>query len=129
MVEFANASAPATAHTVALATAWGPTRDHPDSIMYKHCDDGGYAPGKVLCEYLLANTSTEFPQRNYRRALACLDGHRPMPPRYVSIERIDTVVWGHEVPGVRPDVLLGVEFSARDNETPVLKIKVEAGQP
>ncbi|MBZ4187233.1 hypothetical protein K7B09_12965 [Thermomonas sp. RSS23] len=126
---FANQTEVSGTHEVALTTVWGPTPQYPDSLFYKNCDHGEYEPGKRLCQYLMANTSTEFPQHNFRRVLACLNGQKSGPPKYVSIERIETLMWGVEVPGVRPEVTVGVAFADGAGKTPVLKVIARADQP
>ncbi len=126
---FANASTPGSTHAVVLTTSWGPTKERPTSFMFKDCEHAGYGPGAKLCEHLMPNTSTEFAEINFRRVLACLNGQTRTPPKYVSVERIDTLMWGHEVPGVRPDVSVGVEFVSHTADAPVLKIMAKADAP
>jgi hypothetical protein len=126
---FANAAEPGTSHSVSLVTVWGPSAQRPDSLMYKNCEHGGYEPGAALCRYLMANTSTEFPEHNFRRALACLNGQRKAPPKHVAVERMDALLWAHEAPGVREGTAVGVEVRFGDQADPTLKIIAEAGQP
>ncbi len=97
--------------------------------MYKNCEHAEYLPGIKLCQYLMSNSSTEFADRNFRRALACINGQREAPPRYVLVERLDTLMWGYEIPGIRTDISVGVEFVSKDGNSPFLKILAEADEP
>lgn len=102
LAAFANADETGAVHTVSLGNDWGgqfAPKENPDDwvMAYKTCEHDSYGPGKTLCEYLLNNTSTEFPAINLRNAMACFGmrarGLSPTDddklPRKVSSERIN----------------------------------------
>lgn len=97
--------------------------------MYKNCEHAEYQPGIRLCRYLMSNTSTEFADHNFRRALACMGGQKETSAKYVAVERLDTLMWGYEVPGVRPGISVGVEFVSKGGHDPFLRILAEADGP
>ncbi|MGH8028484.1 MAG: hypothetical protein ACREO3_00970, partial [Arenimonas sp.] len=67
---FALASKQGTVRSVSLSGGWG---GEAGALMTNKCIYSGYPPGKVLCEYLMPNTSWEFGERNAMRAVTCLD--------------------------------------------------------
>lgn len=80
LTAFANADPTGARHSVRLGNDWGgqfAPRENPDDFVmaYKTCDHDGYSPGKTLCDYLMENTSTEFPVINMRRAMSCFGMH------------------------------------------------------
>ena len=84
MSQFVRASDDGRPHSVTLRGGWG--GDEPDVLMTHECMHGGYEPGKVLCAYLVKNTSWEFGGINANRALSCLrryGGRWPYPFREV----------------------------------------------
>ena len=128
---FANASVGAGVHSVQLTTDWGgvytKSEDPGEQLMAaKGCEHGGYEPGRVLCEYLLDGTSTEFSGMNYRRALRCIgvriSGSSPsddqkLPPSAIS----------HHVSGVRQGVAVTIQLAhATEAMPPTLKISAQS---
>jgi hypothetical protein len=89
IAKFANSSTDASTHSVGLINDWGgplseeESQKQGDYTMYvKQCRHDDYSPGKDLCAYLMAHTSTEFPGNNVRRALLCLND--PASRRYTA---------------------------------------------
>jgi hypothetical protein len=108
---FANATKPGETHVVSLETAWGTSRNHPDSLSSRDCNDGGYEPGARLCRYLVENSAAEFADNNFHTAFACLSGTIPRQTRnYVTYERLDIRVSAYGATGVRDDVKVSLEF-------------------
>jgi len=65
-------------------TSWG--GDFKDSseqeVMFaKRCDHGGYAPAKMVCEYLMEKGAVEFAGNNVKDALACLSPQTRFAPK------------------------------------------------
>jgi hypothetical protein len=131
---FANASTDATVHSVQLTTDWGGAYTKPENpdewvMASKGCEHGGFEPGRVLCGYLLEETSTEFPGINYRRALRCIgikmsgqsptDDHK-LPPSATS----------RHVPGVRQGVSVTLaQTHGTETIPPTLTIAVQGRGP
>jgi hypothetical protein len=73
VAHFANSVTDTSEHRVLLTNRWGDTSPEGEYLLYsKRCERGDYEPGKVLCAYLLYNTSAEFPEHNFERAIRCL---------------------------------------------------------
>lgn len=55
-------------------TSWGENfKDTPKpALAAKRCEHGDYGPAKKVCEYLIANGSTEFAGSNVKNAVSCL---------------------------------------------------------
>jgi hypothetical protein len=125
---FANATKPGETHVVSLETAWGPSKNHPDSLSSLDCTDGGYPAGARLCQYLAAHSATEFSENNFRAAFACLSGTTPEQTKnYVSYERLDVRLSAYGAVGVRDEVEVSLEFKPnRDNGTMQLDIGAKA---
>ena len=70
---------------ITLYTFWG-AREESDKIVMgsKHCEHSDYEPGKKLCDYLMDNSSTEFPGYNVKRVLSCF-APRPGLPKDLDI--------------------------------------------
>jgi hypothetical protein len=117
---FANASGDATTHAIELKTDWGGMFEpkSPGQIVMaaKHCEASGYAPGQRLCEYLLGNTSTEFPEINLNRVLSCFGAAGPASNS--SIEYVALKIWSYSSVGVRSNIRVGVEYSPGSEEAP-----------
>lgn len=70
-------------------TSWGGGfKDSPEQeVMFaKRCDHGGYAPAKIVCEYLMEQGSVEFAGNNVKDALACLSPQTRFAPE-VALHR------------------------------------------
>jgi hypothetical protein len=130
IARFANASADYDQHSIELTTDWG-NRFSADktSIGSRHCTHGGYAPGSLLCDYLMANSSAEFPESNFSRVQACLwPGTRGGPPS-TDYENLVVEAWTWEAPGVDDEVRVGVAFSSGQGKSaPSLRIMVHRGR-
>ena len=91
IAKFASVTPQNTTHSVDLQNDW--------SNFSKYCGYNDYIPGKVFCDWLIHNTSTEFMHVNVNDALACISK--------------DAAAVG--IPQVTPDFLTGrySSFSAR----------------
>lgn len=60
--------------TISLHTSWGSNfnDDTEDVFAAKRCVHNNVAAAKLLCDYLMPNSSTEFPGINFKRFLLCL---------------------------------------------------------
>jgi hypothetical protein len=128
LAAFANASHDLTTYSVDLKTDWGgqfePKTPNTYVMAAKHCDAAGYSPGERLCDYLLQNTSTEFPEINLNRALVCFGASGPASNS--SIEYAALKIWSYSAIGVNSNVRIGVEFSpASEKAPPSLRILAE----
>jgi hypothetical protein len=114
---------------IQFTTDWSmrPDPDDPHSYVWgtKTCDDGNSQPGRELCEYLLGNTSTEFPEVNYRRVLRCLGSQVPLS--LAQKARLPHRMTSNTVLGVRVPSALTVEFvHGNDEHLPLMKISAAA---
>jgi hypothetical protein len=111
IASFANATKPGETHVISLETAWGPSKNHPESLDSRDCNDGGYEPGARLCRYLMEHSAAEFSDNNFHAALACLSGSIPEQTKnYVTYERLDARVSAYGAVGVHENVKLSLEF-------------------
>lgn len=76
--QFASAKFEHASSFIELRTFWG-VREKGNQIILgeKSCQRDGSEAGKVMCDYLLPHSSTEFPEMNLRRILSCIQGHDP----------------------------------------------------
>ncbi|WAC62286.1 hypothetical protein OVA13_12915 [Pseudoxanthomonas sp. SL93] len=119
MARFANATQLGTERSVELRTDW--------SNFSKSCAHDGYEPGKVFCQWLMSNTSTEFAHINIGRALACLDPSANYAstgrasPSYLT-GKVESYYAKHADENVR----IEIEYAAGiEGECPTLKITAE----
>ncbi len=110
IASFANATKPGETHVVSLETAWGPSKNHPESLSSRDCNHGGYEPGARLCRYLMEHSATEFADNNFHTAFACLSGITKQTRNYVTYERLDVRVSAYGAAGVRDNVKVSLEF-------------------
>jgi hypothetical protein len=122
---FANASVDKVIHTVELTNDWGCDFQKPEngelhSLACKGCAHGGYIPAKKLCSYSMQNTSTEFPDTNFRSALACLNTQYYISPHSrSSVERLSNrAIWSNHAQGTHVGISVGVEYSLDVKESP-----------
>jgi len=132
IAQFANATADDLEYSVELKTDWSVRiTNNQISMGRKQCDDQDYAPGKALCSYLVKNTSTEFPDRNFKRVLACLE-NTPQLFRQIGIEELNIKLWSFAMRDVNSNIKVGLGFAqAQNGSLPSLKImakKVERAQ-
>ena len=129
IASFANSTSDSSTHTVELITDWGGRfSDNKNTIAEKTCKHGDYGPGANLCAYLMENTSTEFPDANLNTVMVCLGAARPSELVY-DLEYQSTNFWSHATNGVRPDIIVGVEYSAgSESSAPSLKIMARKDQ-
>ena len=121
--EFAAAQKDSEPHTVELQTEWG---GGADILWTKHCDYGEYSPGKALCDYLMANSSVEFPQDNLGRALRCITKDPKKLDMGVFTEFLHVRFFSSSVPGVPDNIGITLELTRdRDDRPPTLAIKAE----
>ena len=71
IARFAGNAKAEVIQSVTLIGGWG--GEEPNTLMTHECRHLGYEPGKVLCAYLVPNTSWEFGRYNARDAAACMD--------------------------------------------------------
>jgi hypothetical protein len=130
IVAFANASSGTSLHSVRLTTDWGGTyakSEDPDEwvMAAKGCEHDGFEPGKVLCGYLLEETSTEFPGINFRRALRCI-GVRVSGVSPTDDHKLPPSVSSRHVTGVRRGILVKLEQThGTGTNPPTLTIAVQ----
>lgn len=113
IVRYANSVPSGESREVSLTTDWGGLfQQKADVMAAKRCDHGETEAGKVLCRYLMENTSTEFAQQNLRRALGCLQ------PRFdlaeddaFSIQLREVRAEALSMLGVRKDVTVALTYS------------------
>lgn len=130
---FANASKDSTVRSVELANDWGCNFDKSDNeggfaMGCKACKHGDDTPSKQLCSYLMQNTSTEFPDGNFKRALDCLNTAYNFSARSPSsVERLSNrVFWSDHADFVKDRVVVGVEYLTNIKDSPeVLKISAK----
>jgi hypothetical protein len=112
LTRFANASS-AGSRTVQLTTDWSmrPDPDDPTQIVWgtKSCKHDNVHASRDLCQYLLENTSTEFAELNYRRALRCLGAH--IPESLAVNARLPRSRTSRKIFGVRISRKLTVSFT------------------
>ncbi len=127
---FANSTTPGENHSVSLETAWGSSKNHPDSIFSRDCHHGGYAPGAQLCRFLMEHSATEFSENNFRRAFACLSNTPLKDRNYVSYEQLNVKVSAYGAYGVHDGVEVTIEFKPNtENATMQLDIGADALKP
>jgi hypothetical protein len=120
IARFANSTTDTSEHRVLLTNRWGDTSPEGEFLMYsKRCERGDYEPGKVLCAYLLYNTSAEFPEHNFDRAIRCLGDEK----RQITSSPVKTYV-ARRALYVKPGILLRVSYPV-DGEA--LEIAVQHG--
>ena len=101
MLRFANSVPPSSEHAVELCVSWGSAcSENKDVLSSWSCEHAGYEPGSRFCDYLLAETSAEFPNANFSRALACLGKRVYAPKRYVDYNWGDASVRTAAMPGL-----------------------------
>jgi hypothetical protein len=122
---FASAQKDGLPHSVELLTDWGGIYSDKDVIASKQCLHSNYAPGKILCDYLLVNTSTEFAQANLFRALQCISNSPYQSQNDVLPEFLHVRFFSSSVPGVPDDVGVTLELNSDRNGPPSLKITTE----
>jgi len=124
---FASASVDGGSHSVRLMTDWGgsyhKSEDPNEEVFFaKDCVHDSFEPGKKLCNYLLEETSTEFPAINYRRALRCI-GIKASGLSPTDDHDLPPTAKSHTVPGVSRNVEVTLDFThGTDIEPPTLKI-------
>lgn len=128
IVAFANSIEPNTSRSVELLTDWGGKfTKNPETIFSKTCIANHYQPGEKFCQYLLAHTSTEFADINFKRAVACVGGGFLATKNPIHISEISAEVAASEVVGIRRDVTIQIKVSTGTNEKgPRLKITAES---
>ena len=109
--------------SITLRTFWGVRKEGEQMVFgSKRCEHNGYEPGKNLCEYLMAHSSTEFAGYNAKRMLSCL---APFPP---SQNRLDinsgsfSTQFGSDDRGALVDLDL---FADKEREEMVLVFKAD----
>jgi hypothetical protein len=121
MAAFANAASEGGKHTVRLTTDWGgrfTEPDHPGEqiLSAQSCEHDDYAPGRALCAYLLANTSSEFQGINARRALHCIgievSGRSP-----TDDDRLPRAARSHAILGARVRSEVVIEFAQATDDS------------
>ncbi|MGO1071012.1 hypothetical protein [Lysobacter sp. CA199] len=119
MARFANATALGETRSVELRTDWG--------SFSKSCAHNGYEPGEAFCQWLMANTSTEFAYANIRRALVCLDPAANFASvGRTSPEYLTGKIESYYAKGAEDNVRVEVEYSdGIEGECPLLKITAE----
>jgi hypothetical protein len=72
-----------------------------------------YGPGEELCGYLMEHTSTEFPDVNFKRALACLNTRSSISSdTYLLVRRLSNQpIWSDHATMVKARVVVGIEYS------------------
>lgn len=67
--------------SIELHTSWGSnfTDDSETALSAKRCIHRNQAAAKDLCNYLMKNTSTEFPGVNFKHILMCLSPDSKLP--------------------------------------------------
>ena len=74
---FVQASTTQESH-VELSMFWGVrTEGNRITLSERLCNHSDGKAEKQLCAYLLPNSSSEFPDLNFRRAVTCLQGYDP----------------------------------------------------
>lgn len=130
LARFANAATGPFPRTVSLITDWALREDpdDPSQLVFgtKACTHGDVQAGRVLCSYLLENTSTEFAVVNFKRALRCLG--MSIPVDAADAPQLPDSVKTCEVLGKRLDGELTVTFLAGDSQTPPL-LEISVKQP
>jgi len=127
IASFANATKPGETHVVSLETAWGTSKNHPESLSSHSCNHGGYEPGARLCRYLMENSAIEFSHNNFLAAFSCLSGIPQQTKNYVTYERLDARVSVYGAVGVHDNVELSLDFKPNAaNGTMQLDIGVTA---
>jgi hypothetical protein len=130
---FANASTDAAVHSVQLTTDWGGTytkSEDPNewTMAAKRCEHGGFEPGRVLCDYLIEETSTEFPGINYRRALRCI-GVRVSGKSPTDDHKLPPKASSRHVSGVRRGVSVTLsQTEGTETIPPTLTIEVQGSR-
>jgi hypothetical protein len=71
---FAASVKPDETKSIVFHTSWGSDfKNSSEPALYaKRCLHNDYAPGKVVCDYLMEHGSVEFSNRNAMRAISCL---------------------------------------------------------
>ena len=126
--QFAQASAPETENMVQLVTDWGFGIDDQGNeyLNHKACNFFGYAPGEVLCQYLMSHTSTEFSSMNFQRALACISFEASSASEDVVVHSLAGEVVSYAMQGVPADTSVRIKFvSGSEYQLPTLTISVE----
>ena len=140
IADFANASLDTAIHSVELTNDWGcdfykgepPDPGELPPFGCKGCVHGGYDPAKKLCSYLLANTSTEFPDLNFKSVLECLNTqHHISLHSRTSVKRLSNrAIWSTHAQGVHAGIFVGVEYSLDVEDSPeILKILARVRSP
>jgi hypothetical protein len=127
---FANASTHSTVRSVELTNDWGglfcKSEDENEvAIACKTCKHGDDAASKELCAYLMENTSTEFPDGNFKRALACLNTGYSFSTRSPgAVDRLSNrVFWSDHAKFTTPRIVVGIEYLTHVKNSPdILRI-------
>ena len=131
MATFANSTQPGASHMVSLETSWGSSNIHPGAIVSRDCNPNEYAPGVILCHYLMDNSAAEFAENNYSRAAACLANSPTKGRDEANYEDIDAKVSAYGGKGgafgVRRGIKVTVEFKPNtEHGTMQLNIRADA---
>ncbi|MBH1556842.1 hypothetical protein I5U56_20760 [Stenotrophomonas maltophilia] len=123
LLAFANSASIGTRPAIELVSDW--------SSFSTHCTHGGTPAGRQFCDWLLPNTSSEFPTINIRRALACLaPGTRYAGSERLFPEYVTGKVQSLDVRGLDADVVITVEYAVGiEGERPRMKVQAERLSP
>jgi hypothetical protein len=127
LARFGNVEA-VNPRTVRLTTDWSlrPDPDNPGGFIWgtKTCTHENIQAGRNLCSYLLENTSTEFAELNYKRALRCIGTYVSTDP--ASRQQLPGQVKSRKVLGARVNGELTIAFSpGQGQQLPVLEISAK----
>jgi len=127
--DFANATQMGAQHSVELVVAWFPAGggDGRQTVAKADCTDAGYAPGRVLCRYMVQNSSREFPELNVERTLACMGNATDRNIlKGLSVRALSGEIEALQMAGIDDDVRLTASFSVdRGGQAPVLRIAAQ----
>ncbi len=107
-----------------FTTDWGGVfSSEKDVFAEKRCEHEGAEPAKILCGYLMENTSTEFAALNINRALRCIGAPEIPNPVQAEFQHATVQFESDKVRGVSKGIVVGVEYAyGYQDKPPLLKI-------
>ncbi|MBC3882795.1 hypothetical protein H8K35_15215 [Undibacterium sp. LX40W] len=122
--QFANSSIEGKPSFVELTTFWGVRKTgNTISIGEKSCSHDQSEGAKAFCTYLSRHSSTEFPEMNFRRILACLQGKDPFEPN-VQVNLQDISINIYESSFLEKDLSVRLDHKRKsDGATMLIEVK------
>ena len=116
---FANAKSDEAKRSVELSTRW-------DGVPFSpSCKSDSTNEGSALCAYLRAHPSSEYPQDNLAKVLACLSDEPVPAPRNMLVDLRHAIYTAVSSPGIHDGISVTVELDRDRSDCTLLRITAE----